>query len=67
MGTKSVTPPQPLSTGASMTLIKMATGEFVLQGNDAQRLLMEYFEQSPELWLRLMALKGEDNDEKGTE
>jgi len=45
-----------------LTLMKTGDGEFVLSGQNAQRLLMEYFEQSPELWLRLMALKVEEND-----
>ena len=47
-----------------MTLLKTAAGEFVLTGHDAQRLLMEYFEQSPELWLRLLALKADEENGK---
>jgi hypothetical protein len=43
--------------GDVLNLVKTANGEFVLSGANAQRLLMEYFEQSPELWLRLLALK----------
>ena len=46
-----------------LTLMKTAEGEFILTGNNAQKILMEYFEQSPELWLRLMAVKAErEND-----
>jgi hypothetical protein len=45
-----------------LTLMKTGTGEFVLSGANAQRLLMEYFEQAPELWLRLMALKAGEDD-----
>lgn len=48
--------------GETVTLVKTGNGEFTLSGLNAQRLLMEYFEQCPELWLRLMALKaGEEN------
>ena len=61
MGGTSITPPQINPVAGTMTLTKTGQGEFILQGNDAQRLLMEYFEQSPELWLRLMALKGDEN------
>ena len=43
-----------------LTLTKTGEGEFVLAGASPQKLLMEYFEQSPELWLRLMARKAED-------
>lgn len=48
--------------GDVLTLIKTGDGEFVLSGANAQRLLMEYFEQAPELWLRLMAVKAEEEE-----
>ena len=47
-----------------MSLVKTGAGEFMLSGNNAQQLLMEYFEQSPELWLRLLALKAGEEDGK---
>lgn len=50
--------------GASLSLTKTGNGEFVLMGDNAQQLLMEYFEKSPGLWLRLLAIKsGEDENE----
>lgn len=76
MGTSQIRPGQPIiSSGVSqspvgdmLTLMKTGNGEFVLSGANAQKLLMEYFEQAPEMWLRLMAVKaGEEDDEKGTD
>jgi len=69
-GQPIVTTGQPIVTtglfsapvGDMLTLTKTAAGEFVLTGADAQRLLMEYFEQSPELWLRLLALKADKEE-----
>ena len=63
VGTTTITPPSPI--GDMLTLAKTATGEFVLSGANAQQLLMEYFEQSPELWLRLLALKAEKEENNG--
>lgn len=65
IGTSSgtFTQPQiaPADMGDHLTLVKTGNGEFVLTGANAQKLLMEYFEQAPEMWLRLMALKAEKN------
>ena len=74
VGTSHMQPGQPIITQGSipqapvgdvMNLVKTAAGEFVLTGANAQRLLMEYFEQSPELWLRLLALKADKEDADG--
>ena len=66
MGSSVIQPPQPqipiTPVGDVLTLIKTGDGEFVLSGANAQRLLMEYFEQAPELWLRLMAVKAEEEE-----
>ncbi len=63
MGTSTITPPQPFPSapvGDSLTLTKTAGGEFVLTGSgDTLKLLMDYFLQSPEMWLRLAAMKSE--------
>ena len=53
-------PPPPV--GESLTLVKTGDGEFVLSGQNAQQLLMEYFEKAPELWLRLLAVKAEKEE-----
>ena len=45
-----------------LSLTKTGNGEFILQGANAQKLLMEYFEQAPEMWLRLMALKAGEEE-----
>jgi ligand-binding sensor domain-containing protein len=46
--------------GEMVNLTKTADGEFVLTGTgDYLTLLMEYFLQSPELWLRLAAMRPE--------
>lgn len=64
IGTQSGIMAQPaMSVGDSLTLVKTGTGEFVLSGGNAQKLLMEYFEQAPEMWLRLMAIKAEEEAE----
>jgi len=64
LGTQTIQQNAPLMpaapVGDMLNLVKTADGEFVLSGANAQRLLMEYFEQAPELWLRLMALKAEE-------
>ena len=66
MGSSVIQPPGPqipiTPVGDVLTLIKTGDGEFVLSGANAQRLLMEYFEQAPELWLRLMAVKAGDEE-----
>lgn len=76
LGTQTVYAPNPslgTSTSATqvgevMTLFKTGNGEFVLQGANAQALLMEYFLTAPEMWLRLAASQPEkDDDETGTE
>jgi hypothetical protein len=49
--------------GDMLTLVKTAEGEFVLNGSgDTLKLLMDYFLQSPEMWLRLAAMKSEIED-----
>jgi len=60
VGTSSIQPLPPQPVGDMLTLMKTGNGEFVLSGANAQKLLMEYFEQAPEMWLRLMALKAEE-------
>lgn len=62
MGTSQIQQAAPQPLGDMLTLMKTGTGEFVLSGANAQKLLMEYFEQAPELWLRLMALKAGEDD-----
>ena len=54
------------AVGEMLTLMKTGEGEFVLSGVNAQKLLMEYFEQAPEMWLRLMAVKAEEDHGKST-
>lgn len=61
-GTSSATIAQTQPIGDMLTLMKTGSGEFVLSGANAQKLLMEYFEQAPEMWLRLMALKAEEEE-----
>ena len=67
MGTSQIRPGQPIFSqgaqpmGDTLSLVKTGNGEFVLSGVNAQKLLMEYFEQAPELWLRLMAIKAEED------
>lgn len=56
--------PPAQAVGESLMLVKTGDGEFVLTGTNAQRLLMEYFEQAPEMWLRLMAIKAEEDAEE---
>lgn len=53
---------QPLApVGDMLTLIKTAEGEFVLNGTgNTLKLLMDYFLQSPEMWLRLAALSSKE-------
>lgn len=48
--------------GQMATLVKTANGEFVLAGSNAQALLMEYFMQSPEMWLRLAAMSSKEEN-----
>lgn len=48
--------------GQMATLMKTANGEFVLSGGNAQALLMEYFMQSPEMWLRLAAMSSKEEN-----
>lgn len=56
IGVNHIQPPPPV--GDMLQLIKTGDGEFVLTGSgDTLALLMEYFLQSPELWLRLAAMK----------
>jgi hypothetical protein len=39
-------------------IVKTGDGEFILTGSgDTLGLLMDYFLQSPEMWLRLAAMK----------
>ena len=61
MGNQSIQPTTPII--GYLTLTKTGVGEFVLSGKNAQRLLMEYFEQAPEMWLRLMAVKAGEKEE----
>ena len=61
MGGTFTQPQSPQPIGDVMTLVKTGNGEFVLSGINAQRLLREYFEQDPELWLRMLALKPEED------
>ena len=63
VGAQATQPPQ-VQGSQHMSLVKTGAGEFMLSGNNAQQLLMEYFEQSPELWLRLLALKAGEEDGK---
>lgn len=63
IGVNHIQPPPPV--GDMLQLIKTGDGEFVLTGSgDTLALLMEYFLQSPELWLRLAAMQAppEKND-----
>jgi hypothetical protein len=71
LGTAAIRPGQPIVTtehssapvGDMLTLTKTANGEFVLTGSgDTLKLLMDYFLQSPEMWLRLAAMKSEIDD-----
>jgi len=66
LGGTSITPGQwihtapPAPVGDMLNLIKTAEGEFVLTGSgDTLKLLMDYFLQSPEMWLRLAAMNAE--------
>lgn len=57
MGTSSEMPPLPI--GAVCSIIKTAEGEFIITGDSA--VLRDLFENSPEQWLRCLALtKGEN-------
>lgn len=76
MGTSQIRPGQPINIGAPppvgdmLNLIKTAEGEFVLTGSgDTLKLLMDYFLQSPEMWLRLAAMNAETkaNDKERTD
>jgi hypothetical protein len=78
MGTSQIRPGQPINIGGGiapapigdmLNLVKTAQGEFVLTGSgDTLKLLMDYFLQSPEMWLRLAAMKAEiDHDKEGTD
>lgn len=66
VGTSQIRPGQPILAaspapiGDMLTLMKTADGEFVLNGSgDTLGLLMDYFLQSPEMWLRLAAMQPE--------
>ena len=52
MGTTSTSPPAPV--GSTCSLFKSGNGEFVVAGDES--LLRDYFENDPELWLRVAAL-----------
>jgi len=44
--------------GQMVQIVKTGDGEFILTGSgDTLGLLMDYFLQSPEMWLRLAAMK----------
>lgn len=66
VGNSSLTaiPPKIVSAPVfdSAQIYKTAEGEFILMGDNAQAILMEYFLKSPEMWLKLAAMKGELED-----
>jgi len=68
VGTSTVQPPTYTApVGDMLTLMKTADGEFVLQGSgDTLKLLMDYFMQSPEMWLRLAAMNAEEKANAGS-